>query len=44
VITALRVLRAVHDFLMDDEITAGEAGHVTSSVVHGAIGPKLAGM
>jgi hypothetical protein len=44
VITALRVLRAVHDFLMDDEITAGEAGHLASSVVHGAIGPTLAGM
>jgi hypothetical protein len=28
---ALRVLRAVHGFLMDDEIPAGEAGHLASS-------------
>jgi hypothetical protein len=28
---ALRVLRAVHGFLMDAEITAGEAGHLASS-------------
>jgi hypothetical protein len=29
---ALRVLRAVHGFLMDDEISAGEVGHLASSV------------
>jgi hypothetical protein len=34
---ALRVLRAVHAFLMDDESSAGEVGHVDSSVVQGAI-------
>jgi hypothetical protein len=36
---ALRVLRAVHGFLMDDEILAGEAGHLASSVVHGCNRP-----
>jgi hypothetical protein len=41
---ALRVLRAVHAFLMDDESSAGETGHVTSSVVQAAIGMTLAGM
>jgi hypothetical protein len=28
---ALRVLRAVHIFLIDDESSAGEAGHLASS-------------
>jgi hypothetical protein len=41
---ALRVLRAVHAFLMDDESSAGETGHVVSNAVRGAIGPTLAGM
>jgi hypothetical protein len=41
---ALRVLRAVHAFLMDDESSADERGHVASSVVQGAISLTLAGM
>jgi hypothetical protein len=41
---ALRVLRAVHGFLMDDESSAGEAGHLASSVAQGAIGLTLAGI
>ena len=41
---ALRVLSAVHAFLMDDESSAGEAGSLASSVVQGAIGLTLAGM
>jgi hypothetical protein len=41
---ALRVLRAVHGFLMDDESSASKTGHGASSVVQGAIGLTLAGM
>jgi hypothetical protein len=41
---ALCVLRAVHGFLMDDESSAGEAGHLASSVAQGAIGLTLAGI
>jgi hypothetical protein len=40
---ALRVLRAVHGFLMGDEIIANEAGHLASSMMQGAIGLTLAG-
>jgi hypothetical protein len=41
---ALRVLRAVHSFLMEDASSAGETGYVASSVVQVAIGLTLAGM
>ena len=42
---ALRVLRTVHAFLMDDEsMDAGEAGHLSSSVMQGAIGLTLVGI
>jgi hypothetical protein len=43
---ALRMLRAMHGFLMDDEGSGGEAGHLASSVTvaQGAIGLTLAGM
>jgi hypothetical protein len=37
------MLRAVHDFLMGDEIIANEAGHLASSIMQGAIGLTLAG-
>jgi hypothetical protein len=40
----LRVLRAVHGFLMEHESSAGEAGNLASSTVQGAIGVTLAGM
>jgi hypothetical protein len=40
---ALRMLCAVHDFLMGDEIIANEAGHLASSMMQGAIGLTLAG-
>jgi hypothetical protein len=41
---ALRVLRAVHAYLMDDESASGEVGLVVPSVVQGAVGVALAGM
>jgi hypothetical protein len=41
---ALRVLRAVHAFLIDEERSAGETGYAASSVVQGAIGLTLAGL
>jgi hypothetical protein len=41
---ALRVLRAVHGFLMEDEGSGGEAGLLASSAVQGALGVALAGM
>jgi hypothetical protein len=37
------VLRAVHGFLMGDEIIANEGGHLASSMMQGAIGLTLAG-
>jgi hypothetical protein len=41
---ALRVLRAVHAFLMEDEGSGGEAGLLASSAVQAALGVALAGM
>jgi hypothetical protein len=41
---ALRVLRAVHVFVIDDESSAGETGHVASGVVQGTVGVTLGGV